>query len=260
MLGPRGIYKDGWMACTRHDRIPWETASQGAPFSEDRWELYNLNEDFTQASDIAGQNPQKVEEMKAAFDDEARKYNVFPLDDRMAERFDVTLRPNPLAGKTTMVYGPGSDNISESGILNIKGVPFDVIADIESPGDGALMALGGVSGGMSLYVKNGRPTFYYNFFDVASYRVQSQETLPTGASRVRVEFRPDKPGPGQPATVTLFVNDKQVAQGKVEKTVPFRFGVEPFDVGADNVSAVSRDYSSPYTFKGRLKSLTINLP
>jgi arylsulfatase A-like enzyme len=260
MLGTRGIYKDGWMACTRHDRIPWETASQGTPFSEDRWELYNLNEDFTQANDIAAQNPQKVEEMKATFDAEARKYNVFPLDDRMAERFDTTLRPNPLAGKTTMVYGPGSDNISESGILNMKGVPFDVIADIESAGDGALMALGGVSGGMSLYVKNGRPTFYYNFFDVAGYRIQSPEVLLKGASKVRLEFRPDEPGPGKPATVTLFVNDKQVAQGKVEKTVPFRFGVEPFDVGADNVSAVSRDYSAPYSFKGQLKSVTINLP
>ena len=177
----------------------------------------------------------------------------------MAERFDASLRPNPLAGLTSFSYGPGSTNISESGILNMKGVPFTVTAELESSGDGVLMALGGVSGGMSLYVKDGKPTFYYNWFDVDAYRVQSSKALPSGPSTVRLEFEPDAPGPGKPGTATLFVNDEQVAQGRVEKTTPFRFGVEPFDIGMDNVSAVSRDYEAPFKYTGTLKTVTVDI-
>jgi len=229
MLGTRAIYKDGWVAATRHGRLPWETDFHGKPFDQDQWELYQVDEDFTENNDVTAQNPGKLQELQAAFDAEARKYNVYPLDDRMSARFDASLRPNPLTGRTSFTYGPGSTNISESGILNLKGVPFTVTANLGSAGEGVLMALGGVSGGMSLYVKNNRPTFDYNWFDVDEYRVQSSASLPAGPSTIRLVFEPDEPGPGKPGTATLYVNDKQVARGRVEKTVPFRFGVEPFD-------------------------------
>ena len=259
MLGTRAIYDDGWVAATRHGRLPWETSFSGRPFDQDQWELYHVDEDFTENNDIAAQNPEKLHELQEVFEKEARKFNVFPLDDRMSERFDVSLRPNPLAGLTSFSYGPGSTNISESGILNMKGVPFTVTAELESRGEGVLMALGGISGGMSLYVKDGKPTFDYNWFDVDQYRIQSATPLPSGASTVRLVFEPDAPGPGRPGTATLFINDREVAQGRVEKTTPFRFGVEPFDIGMDNVSAVSREYESPFKYSGTIRSVTVDV-
>ena len=117
MLGNRGIYKDGWMASARHGRLPWQTAGGGGSFDDDTWELYRLSDDFTQATDVSAQNPEKVKELQAAFLEEAKKYNVLPLDDRMSERFDASLRPNPLAGLTSFSYGPGTTNISELAVL-----------------------------------------------------------------------------------------------------------------------------------------------
>ncbi len=262
MLGNRGIYKDGWMAVARHGRLPWETAGGGGPFEQDQWELYDLANDFTQADDLAAKSPAKVKELQAAFLVEAKKYNVLPLDDRMSERFDANLRPNPLAGLKRFTYGPGVANISESAILNTHGVPFSVTAEVESRpsgADGVLAAVGGISSGWSLYVKDGRPVFYYNFFEVEKYRVQSSEALPAGKSTVRVEVTPVEAGPGKPATVKLFVNGKQTGEGRLDKTVPFRYSVEPFDVGRDNVSAVSDEYKPPFAFQGRIEQVTIEV-
>lgn len=203
-----------------------------------------------------------MNELKAAFLEEARKYNVLPLDDRMSERFDASLRPNPLAGLRSFSYGPGTTNISESAVLNTHGVPFSVTAQIETSGvgaDGVLAAIGGVTSGWTLYVKDGKLAFDYNFFEVEKYRTQSSEALPPGKSTVRAEITPVEPGPGRPATVKLFVNGKQAGAGRVERTVPFRYSVEPFDVGMDNVSAVSDAYKSPYPFQGRIEQVTIEL-
>jgi arylsulfatase len=262
MLGNRGIYKDGWMATTRHGRLPWGQPVPGATFEGDAWELYNIDEDFSQANDLAAQNPEKVKQLQGVFVEEARKFNVFPLDDRLSERFDASLRPNPLAGKKSFTYGPGVTGISESATLSTHAVPFRVTAKVETgPGgsDGVLAAIGGITSGWSLYVKNGRPVFYYNFFEVSHGRVESSAALPKGAATVQVDFRPVEPGPGKPADVTLFIDGKQVGKGRVEATVPFRYSVEPFDVGMDTVSAVSKDYKSPFPFQGTIDSVTIEL-
>jgi arylsulfatase len=193
---------------------------------------------------------------------EARKYDVLPLDDRMAERFDATLRPNPLAGRKSMSYGPGVSGLSESAVLNTHGVPFSVTADFALDGagsDGVLAAIGGISSGWSLYLKGGKPTFYYNFFEVEHARIQAPSALPKGKSSVRVEVTPSAPGPGKPADVKLLVNGRQVASGRIEKTVPFRYGVESFDVGRDTVSAVSGDYAPPFAFQGAIDRVTVEV-
>jgi arylsulfatase len=262
MLGNRGIYKDGWMASARHGRLPWQTAGGGGSFDDDTWELYKLSDDFTQATDLSAQNPEKVKELQAAFLEEARKYNVLPLDDRMSERFDASLRPNPLAGLKSFSYGPGTTNISESAVLNTHNVPFSVTAEVETDSagvDGVLAAIGGITSGWTLYVKEGKPTFDYNFFEVEMYRAQSSEALPPGKSTVRAEVTPVEPGPGKPASVKLFVNGKLTGEGRIERTVPFRYSVEPFDVGMDNVSAVSDAYKSPFPFRGRIEHVTIEV-
>jgi arylsulfatase A-like enzyme len=261
MFGNRGIYQDGWMATTRHGRLPWGTESPGG-FDDDPWELYNVAEDFSQADNLAAKHPEKVKALQAAFLVEAKKYNVLPLDDRLSERFDAALRPNPLAGLKRFTYGPGVSGISESAVLNTHGVPFSVTAEVEvgeAGSDGVLAAIGGITSGWSLYVKDGRPTFSYNFFEVDHARIQSSEALPKGKSTVRMEFTPVEPGPGKPADVTLLVNGKETGKGRVAKTVPFRYSVEPFDVGRDTVSPVTEDYKVPFAFQGRIEQVTVEV-
>lgn len=247
------------MAATRHG-IPWDTAGPRPSFDADVWELYDLEGDFTQATDLAAQNPDKLKELQEAFDAEARKYDVYPLDDRFTQRFDLSNRPNALAGLKSFTYGPGVSFISESATLNTHNVPFSITAEIESESgavDGVLAAIGGGTAGWSLYVKDGRPTFYYNFFRVAGYRVQSSEQLPKGKSTVRVEFTPEEAGYGKPAGVKILVNGKQVGTGRVERTVPVGYSGEGFDVGMDNISAVSPDYTGPFAFSGNIQKVTI---
>ena len=138
MLANRGIYKDGWLATTRHGRLPWQTAGGGGgEFDKDPWELYKFAEDFSQANNLAAKYPDKAKALQAAFIVEAKKYNVLPLDDRMSERFDATLRPNPLAGLKKFSYGPGVSGISEFAVLNTHNVPFAVTADVEVGDAGA---------------------------------------------------------------------------------------------------------------------------
>jgi arylsulfatase A-like enzyme len=262
MFGNRGIYKDGWMAATRHGRLPWETAASTGNFDNDPWELYNINEDFSQADNIAAKYPQKLKELQAAFLVEAKKYNVLPLDDRLAERFDITLRPNPLAGLKKFTYGPGVTGIGEGTALNTHMVPFTITAEVEvgpKGADGVLAAIGGIISGWSLYVKDAKPTFYYNWFDVTPSKIQSSQALAPGKSTIKVEFTPVAPGPGQAANVKMLINGKEVGQGQVAKTVPFRYGVEPFDIGMDTVSAVSDDYKTPFPFQGRINQVTIEV-
>jgi arylsulfatase A-like enzyme len=263
MFGNRGIYKDGWMATTRHGRLPWETAGRATGnFDKDAWELYHIDKDFSQADDLAAKNPRKLKELQDAFLVEAKKYNVLPLDDRLAERFDTTLRPNPLAGLKKFTYGPGVTGIGEGAVLSTHGVPFSITAEVEvgqTGADGVLAAIGGIISGWSLYVKDGKPTFYYNFFEVEHARVQSSEALSPGQATIRVEFTPVEPGPGKPADVRLFINDKEVGKGHVARTVAFRYGVEPFDIGMDTVSAVSEEYKVPFPFQGRIKGVTIEI-
>jgi arylsulfatase len=259
MMGNRAIYRDGWVAATRHG-IPWKTAGQEKGFDADVWELYHVAEDFSQANNLAAKNPAKLEELQAAFETEARKFNVYPLDDRMAGRMDHSNRPNALAGLTSFTYGPGVAFINESATLNTHNVPFTITADVNAANEGAdgvIAAMGGTSSGWSLYVKDGRPTFFYNFFEVAGYRAQSSTPLPKGKSTVRVEFTPEANGYGKPATATLFVDGKQAGAVRVERTVPVGYGAEGLDIGMDNVSAVSPDYESPFPFTGIVKTVTI---
>ena len=129
----------------------------------------------------------------------------------------------------------------------------------ETSGDGVLAAIGGVISGWSLYVKDGKPIFCYNRFDIEQAKVEAPEALPPGKAKIKVQFTPVDPAPGAAADVRVLVNDKEVAKGRVSGTVPFRYGVEPFDIGMDTVSAVCEDYTSPFPFQGRINDVTIGL-
>jgi arylsulfatase A-like enzyme len=263
MFGNRALYKDGWIATARHGRLPWQTmgASTG-DFDQDKWELYNLAEDFSEANDLSAKYPQKLKELQNDFWVEAKKYDVLPLDDRFAERGDPRLRPSLIAGRTEFTYYPGATRIPEPSAADTKNKSHTITASIEVPqagADGVLVAEGGAAGGYTLYIKDGKPVYEYNYFAHERYRITSSETLSPGPALIRVDFKYDGGGIGKGGTTTLFINDKKVGEGRIEKTCLSRFGAESFDVGMDNGSPVSEAYESPFAYAGTIKKVTINI-
>jgi len=259
MLGNRALYHDGWIAVCRHGRLPWVTAGSFS-FDNDKWELYNLQDDFSEANDLASKNPDKLRELQDLFWAETAKYNVLPLDDRFIERADPNLRPSLIEGRTQFTYFAGAYRIPESSSANIKNKSHVITASVDKPGDGVLVAAGGVVGGYALFVKDGKPTYEYNWFGMSRYRVTSSEKLPAGRSTVRVEFKYDGGGLGKGGTVTMFVNDKKVGEGRVDMTIFGRFSAdETFDTGLDTGSPVSNSYQSPFKFTGTLNKIEIDL-
>jgi arylsulfatase len=252
-----------WIATARHGRLPWVTAGgTTGDFHQDKWELYNLAEDFSEAKDVSAKFPQKLEELQNDFWVEAQKYDVLPLDDRFSERADPSLRPSLIAGRTEFTYYPGAARIPESSAANTKNTSHSITATVEVPqGDAeeVLAAEGGAAGGYTLYIKYGKPVYEYNFMAHERYIVASSEPLSPGPAVIRVDFKWDRGGVGKGGTITLFVNDKKVAEGRIDKTVPSRFGNETFDVGMDNGSPVSEDYKPPFAYSGTIKKVEIKI-
>jgi arylsulfatase len=262
MFGNRALYKDGWIATARHGRLPWETmGGSTGDFDQDKWELYNLAEDFSEANDLSAKYPQKLKELQNDFWVEAKKYDVLPLDDRFAERGDPSLRPSLIAGRTDFTYYPGATRIPEPSAANTKNSSHTITASIEVPqggADGVLVAEGGAAGGYTLFIKDGKPIYEYNYFAHERYKITSSETLSPGPAVIRVDFKYDG-GIGKGGTLSIFINDKKVAEGRIEKTCPSRFGAESFDIGMDNGSPVSEAYEPPFAYAGTIKKVTINL-
>jgi arylsulfatase len=246
MFCNRGIYHKGWTAVTRHS-IPWLMA-QTPPFSDDVWELYDTNTDWTQAHDLAAEQPEKLAELQRLFLIEATKYNVLPLDDRRVERFNSDLAGRPLLVKGTsqLLFGT-MGRLSENSVLNLKNKSHSVTAEIEVPeggADGVIIAQGGEFGGWSLYLKNGAPKYCYNLFGVARFHVAGDAPVPSGTHQVRMEFTYDGGGLAQGGTAELYLDGVKVGEGRVDNTVPMQFSAdETCDVGSDTGSAVSDDYT-----------------
>jgi arylsulfatase len=263
MFGNRAIYHDGWVAACRHGRLPWNNIGS-APWDKDVWELYDVEHDFSEANNVAASEPQRLKQLQDLFWKEADKYQVLPLDDRFIERADPSLRPSLIAGRTNFVYFAGAYRIPESSSPNVKDKSHTITATINVPqdgsADGVLVAAGGTVGGYALFIKDGKPTYEYNYFNNDRFKIASPDNLPPGANTVRMDFKYDGGGLGKGGTVTLFVNDKQVAQGRVEKTVPSRFSAdETFDIGLDTGSPVSDTYESPFRFGGTIDKVVVEL-
>ena len=263
MAGNRGIYHDGWFATTVH-RPPWEAKSR-ATFENDTWELYNVDEDFSCAHDLAAENPEKLEQLKAIFLEEAVKYHVLPLDDRTWERFNPAMAGRPMltGDRTEITVYEGMTGVGEEAFLNIKNRSFVVIADIEVPDDGAegvVIAQGGSMGGWSLYVKEGKPKFAYNFLARETTTIAGPDRLPAGRVTLRFEFAYDGGGPGRGGTGYIFVNGDEVATGRIERTHPNVFGAETTDVGEELYTTVTDDYKvGDNAFTGRIHKVTVQL-
>ena len=263
MFGNRGIYHDGWTAVTRHS-TPWDVTAQPPKFSEDKWELYNSNDDFSQAQDIAAKYPDKLKELQTLFLAEAEKYNVLPLDDRRIERFVPTLagRPSLMWGRTSVTLYPGMVAMMENATLDIKNRSHTIIADIEVPeggGDGVIVAQGGRFGGWTLYMKGGKLKYCYNWLGRDRYTIESKDPLPAGKATVKFEFKYDGGGLGKGGTGTLYVNDQKVGEGRIDKTQPFIFSADDTeDVGEDLATPVTEDYKEgDNRFTGTVDKVTI---
>jgi arylsulfatase len=262
MMGNRALYKDGWIAAARHGRLPWVTmGGSTGDFDHDTWELYDLEHDFSEANDVASKYPKKLKELQDAFWVEAKAHDVLPLDDRFAERGDPNLRPSLIAGRTDFTYFPGATRIPEPSAANTKNTSHTITVTLDVPrggADGVLVAEGGVPGGFTLYIKDRKPVYEYNYFAHQRYKIASAEALAPGPAVIRVAFDYDG-GIGGGARVTLLVNEKQVAGGRLDKTCPSRFGGETFDVGMDNGSPVSEAYQPPFAYTGTIKKVEIHL-
>jgi arylsulfatase A-like enzyme len=246
MFCNRGIYDKGWTAVTRHS-TPWVIAEL-PPFADDTWELYDTNSDWSQAHDLAAEMPEKLEELKALFMEEARKYNVLPLDDRRVERFnsDLAGRPALISGRSQLLFG-GMGRLAENVVLNIKNKSHSVTAELGVPeggAEGVIIAQGGEFAGWSLYVKNGKPKYCYNLFGLQRFYVEGETELPAGAHQVRMEFAYDGGGLAKGGRVALYVDGEKTGEGRVEGTVPMAFSAdETCDIGSDTASPVSDDYT-----------------
>ncbi|HET9287894.1 MAG TPA: arylsulfatase [Gaiella sp.] len=246
MFCNRGIYHEGWTAVTRHS-IPWATTELPA-FDDDVWELY-APDDWTQAHDIAAEQPEKLAELKRLFIIEAGKYNVLPLDDRRFERFnpDLAGRPQLVKGTSQLLFGR-MGRLSENSIVVMKNKSHSITAEIEVPEGGAngvIIAQGGAFGGLALYAKDGRPAYCYNLFGLERFKVYGADAMSSGVHQVRLEFTYDGGGVGKGGDVTLFVDGERVGDGRVEGTVPMLFSAdETTDVGSDTATPVSDDYST----------------
>jgi hypothetical protein len=280
ILGNRAIYKDGWIACWRPDRIPWkltpETLARFAPGkwdpSNDKCELYNLDEDYSQADDVAAQFPDKVRELTELFWAEAEKNQVLPLLGEIAFAWGF---PRHKTDQTKFTYYNGTENIAPGMVPPIYNRSYSITADLYNPGrsgflwlrpglEGVIVAESSFLGGFSLYVEGGRLHHTYSFLGLKLDTLTSRESLPKGDVKVRYEFTADKPGtPATGGTGRLFINEKQVAEGKLEHTLPLRFsGYAGMDIGTDNgLPVVPKPRYSwlPKVFRGTIRKVEFDL-
>src|SRR5262249_9899668 len=266
MFANRGIYHDGWYACTTPPAPPWLLGTAKLP--EDvvngyKWELYNLKEDSSQYNDLAAKMPDKLRDMKEAFLVEATKYNVFPLDNSVLPRV-LAPRPSATAGRTEFTYSGEMAGLPMSDAPSILNKSYTITADVEIPKDGAegmIVTLGGRFGGYGLYLLKGRPVFLYNALDLERFRWEGQAALEPGKHTILFEFKYDGPGFGKGGTGVLKVDGREVANRNVPHTIPFLMSIdETFDIGMDTRTPVDdKDYQVPFRFTGKIAKLTFKL-
>jgi arylsulfatase len=264
MFGNRAIYHQGWVAATRHS-IPWLMV-QNPPLEEDVWELYHVDEDFSQATNLAAQNPSKLAELQAVFLREAERNHALPIDDRRSERFNpaVAGRPDLLGGRKSLNVYAGMTGMMENAFINVKGVHHTVEAEVELPDErasGVILAQAGYFGGWVLYMKDGKPHHEYNWFALERTNVAGESALAPGRHIILYEFIPDEAKPGTGGKSILSVDGKKVAEGHIPKTQPFMFsGDEGADVGLDGETNVSDDYSpQDNAFTGKIHKVRVEV-
>ena len=264
MFGNRAIYHDGWMARTIH-RAPWRAETFNT-IQEDVWDLYHVDEDFSLANNLAEENPEKLAELRELFEEEAIRNRVYPIDDRVYERFDSRQagRPDIMAGRKSLTLGHGMTRIQENAFINIKNSSKTIEADLKlnSNASGIIIAQGGKFGGWAVYMKDGKLGYHYNWFGLQRYDIRSSKTLAAGDASVSVRFDYDGDGTGKGGTVTIMANGETVASGRVERTQPAVFSAdETADIGMDISTQVVPEFKNAKSsaFSGRVNSVTVSI-
>lgn len=245
--GSRSIYKDGWKAGALHVK--------GQPFEQDNWQLYNLKDDFNETKDLAAEQPAKLKELRALFDSEANKYNVFPLKDG-TQGYPLQTAYKDL---DRIVLGPGQSTIVDVAGPFANKRSFSLVADVDLPGvetEGVLLSRGGFEGGLSFFVQNRKLNFVYAVGDGTKYAVTSENaTLPNGRVQLRADVIYDEQGGGQ---ITLFANNEKVGESKLEKTTGYVYLHEGVNVGYDDLTPVADSYKVPFAFSGKIHQVSID--
>jgi arylsulfatase len=274
MLGNRGIYQDGWWAGSRH-LLPWQSTQlanweQHTP-EQNPWELYNLNEDYSQAHNLAEQNPEKLKELRQLFDSEARRNNVYPL---VPHR---TALPAPAGAQTSFVYHAGVERIPTSSAPRVAGHAHRITADLDIPAGGAegvVLAQGGRYGGYTLYVKDGHVTYEVNAFGNRTGIIVASKPLEAGKAHIVVDFTPDESQPGKqvvtggvgqgvstravgPGTAHLSINGEAAGEAPIATFGGYYY--ETFDIGSDLGTPVSASYASPFAFTGKIDTVKVDI-
>lgn len=263
LVSNRAIYHEGWVAATTPFRKPWQTigGSTDYPTRDFKWELYNVNEDFSEANNLAKQNPEKLKELQNLFYAEAKKNNVLPLDATFAERADPAIRPSLTRGRSTFVYHEGTIRIPEGSAPDFKNKSWSINAEIEGGSNGVLATMGGYFGGFALVVKNNKPVFMYRLSNQPQhiFMVTSALSLGNGKHSVDVDFKYDGGGIGKGATIVLSVDRKKAGEIKIPATIAVRFSLdETWDIGEDTGTPVDfKTYDVPFKFDGNLEKLTV---
>jgi arylsulfatase len=266
MAGNRAIYQDGWFARTIH-RAPWESSPRRSLQDNSAWELYDTRADFSLVNDLAAKNPQKLAELQAVFLQEAGKYHVLPIDDRVFERLDgaVVGRPDLMAGRTSLTLAEGMTGMMEGVFINVKNRSKTITAEVELPeglANGTILAQGGRFGGWSLYVKDGVPGYGYNFLGLQQTDIVASKPLAAGKSTLKFVFAYDGGGPGKGGLGTLFVNGEEVGAGRIENTQAGMFSADEtadvgIDLGTPVVEAIGSESASK--FNGHIPKVTVEV-
>jgi arylsulfatase len=268
MFAQRAIYLDGWRAYA-----PWKFGDNmtAKDLTNEKWMLFHIDKDFSESTDLAAQNPGKLEELKQLWWAMASKYKVLPLDGRGIERL-VTPRPEMSGPRDKYVYYPGTGEVQSSNAADMRNRSYSITADVEIPPEGAhgvLLAQGGFIGGQSFFVnKDGKLQFSHNYVGLEEYKVVADANLPTGKATLRWEFHtttpPDfKSGKGAGGTGRLIINGKKVAEGPIPVTCPLAYSLsgDGLSCGRDTLTAVSADYGreTEFPFTGVIRRVVVDL-
>jgi arylsulfatase A-like enzyme len=263
IAGNRAIYNDGWLAGTVH-REPWNFKPSHT-LQTDIWELYNTRNDFSLVDNLAAKEPGKLKEMQDLFMRVASENHVLPIDDRSIERMNPAIagRPDLMAGRKTLTVYPGMTGMSENTFINTKNQSHSITADVVVPKDGAegvLLAQGGRFGGWSLYVKDGKPVYTYNWLGLKRYDIASKTKLAPGKNTIRFDFAYDGGGAGKGGLGAIIVNGQKVAKGRIDQTLCCLLSLdETADVGRNDGTPVTENYKVPFAFNGTIDKVTIDL-
>ena len=263
MIANRGIYSEGWYANTVPPHGPWVLNAPLPPIADYKWELYNLNDDYSQNNNLAAKNPKKLKEMQDIFDQEAKKYNVYPLDNRSFARA-IEPRPSSTAGKTVFTYTGVNPGIATSNSPSILGRSYTMTAEVTVPqggGNGMIATTGGRWGGWGFYIVNGIPVFNYNMLILSQYRWAGKQPLTAGKHTLVYDYVYDGPGIAKGGTGTLKVDGIVVDTHTQPNSISFlQVSDETFDVGVDLRTEINaKDYTLPFDFTGTINNLTIQL-